>query len=154
MTSKNTSTSTDPAETVNELERLRDILYGERVRSIEGRLDEIDQRLTRTANELNRRIDHEVEELVQRLDAAAKRLDERILALQAQSNAELRLSVEELTRRLEQQAAQQDQDLQAARASVRQELEELRAEILAWRQKTGQTLAALIRHWSEETMQE
>jgi len=62
--------------------------------------------------------------------------------------------VEELTRRLEQQAAQQDQDLQAARASVRQELEELRTAILAWRQKTGQTLAALAGQWSEDSAQE
>ncbi len=140
-------------EPIGDIERLRDILYGDRVRSLEGRLDEVDQRITRLFNELNRRIDHEVEELIQRVDAAAKRLDDRILTLRAQSAAELRQAVDNLSRRLEQQATQQEQNLQQARTAAHRELEELRTEIQAWRQKTGQVLAALAAQWKDETGQ-
>ncbi len=141
-------------EPIGDIERLRDILYGDRVRSLEGRLDEVDQRITRLFNELNRRIDHEVEELIQRVDAAAKRLDDRILSLRAQSAAELRQAVDNLSRRLEQQSTQHEQNLQQTRAAAHRELEELRNEIQSWRQKTGQVLAALVAQWKDEARQE
>lgn len=135
MTAKET---TPTGDSVNELERLRDILYGERVHSIEERLDEFDQRLLRAVTEINRRMDHEVEELTRRTDTVSKRFDERLMALQTQTNAELRA-----------ESAAQAQALSETRAALQNELASLQAEGRAWREKTAQSLQALAAQWLE-----
>lgn len=135
MTNKNVLPTGD---TVSELERLRDILYGERVRSIEERLEEMDQRLLRTTTEMNRRVDHETEELTRRIDTLGKRLDERLLALQTQSSAELRAV-----------SNAQTQALAETRAALQSELDAFQAELRAWREKTAQTLQGLGAQWLE-----
>ena len=132
----------------NELERLRDILYGERVRSIEDRLDEIDQRIGRNTSEINRRIDHDLEELGKRLDSMSKRFDERLLALQTQQTANLDSTVKNLSTRLNEQSASQTKDLDEARAALHQDTENLKHEIRAWREKIGQMVAVLGNEWT------
>jgi tetrahydromethanopterin S-methyltransferase subunit G len=132
----------------NELERLRDILYGERVRSIEDRLDEIDQRIGRNTSEINRRIDHEVEELGKRLDSMNKRFDERLLSLQTQQTASLNANVAALNDRLDEQAASQTAALDETRAALQQDSQTLKNDLRAWRERIGQLVSALGSDWT------
>jgi tetrahydromethanopterin S-methyltransferase subunit G len=145
--------SSSKSET-NELERLRDILYGERVRSIEERLDEVEQRITRNTTEMNRRIDHDVEELGKRLDSLNKRFDERLLALQTQQSADLSNKMEQLSQQLNQQSASQTLALNEAHATLQQETLNLKNEIQAWREKIGQMVTALGQAWTSNDKSE
>jgi len=138
----------------NELERLRDILYGERVRSIEERLDEIDQRIGRNTSEINRRIDHDLEELGKRLDSMNKRFDERLLALQTQQTTSLNSNVENLSIRLNEQSVGQTKALDEVRATLHQDTENLKHEIRAWREKIGQMVTVLGNEWTSSDQPE
>lgn len=138
----------------NELERLRDILYGERVRSIEERLDEIDQRIGRNSSEINRRIDHDLEELGKRLDSMNKRFDERLLALQTQQTASLDSNVENLSTLINEQSTSQTKALDETRAALHQDTESLKHEIRAWREKIGQMVTFLGNEWTRSDQPE
>jgi chromosome segregation ATPase len=127
----------------SDLDRLRDILFGERIRALEDRLDEMEQRLQRATLEVNRRLEHEVEGLLSQIGALGKRLDEQILALRAQQMADLKAAGQQW----EQQLAAQNQALQELQATLTAELSRLREEVLAWRRHLGTQIIALGEQW-------
>ena len=105
----------DPAQTtqteagLNELERLRDILYGQQARSTEERLKALSDRLEKIKAEMSARI-----------DALDNQLTARLEALQA-----------ELTERLENQQSSQSQATEANRKALAAQLSQLHADATA-----------------------
>jgi tetrahydromethanopterin S-methyltransferase subunit G len=129
----------------NELEHLRDILYGERVRSIESRLDEIDQRISRNTTELNHRVDHEVEELSKRLDALGKRFDECALALQSQEAADINAIGKRFDERLLAFQNQEAADMNA----IEKRLDE---QVLAFQNQEAADMSAIGKRLDEQAL--
>lgn len=105
----NPGKTTQTESGLNELERLRDILYGQQARNTEERL-----------NELNARQEAIHTELVARIDDLGKQFVARIEALQA-----------ELNKRLEQQGSGQSQTAEANKQALTNQMNQMQADTAA-----------------------
>lgn len=131
--SKNNTTSKSNVETGNDLEQLRDILYGNQARATEQRLDDLETRLENINQELKNNLDDQVSSLSGTTGQQFKAVEEKI----TQSNANL-------NQRLDQQISDLRKQLADFRAESRQRDTELRQEMLTLgamldKQKTGRT---------------
>lgn len=131
--SKNDNTTKSKVETSNDLEQLRDILYGNQARATEQRLDELEIRLEDVNQALKNNTADQVSSLSGSMQQQFKAVDEKL----AQTNASI-------NQRLDQQISDLRKQLADFRAESRQRDTELRQEMLTLgamldRQKTGRS---------------
>ena len=129
--SKNKNTPTQKVETPNDLEQLRDILYGNQARVTEDRLNELETRLEAVNQELKINLDHQVTALSGSTDDQFKTVEEK-----------LNQTIANFNQRLDQQISDLRKQISDFRAESRQRDNDLRQEMLTLgamldKQKTG-----------------
>lgn len=129
--SKNKNTPTEKVETGNDLDQLRNILYGNQARATENRLDELEIRLEDVNKELNNSLKKKFDSLTNSTNDQFKTVQEMI----AKTNTEF-------SQRLEQQINNLSKQLSDFKAESRQRDADVRQEMLALgamldKQKTG-----------------
>jgi tetrahydromethanopterin S-methyltransferase subunit G len=129
--SKNKNTPTQKVETPNDLEQLRDILYGNQARVTEDRLNELETRLEAVNQELKINLDNQVTALSGSTDDQFKTVEEK-----------LNQTIANFNQRLDQQISDLRKQISDFRAESRQRDNDLRQEMLTLgamldKQKTG-----------------
>jgi hypothetical protein len=132
------STDEPPASSLepkaNELERLREILYGSQARNTEKRLGDLEIRLEDThrslSDALNEKLQAVSDTASARLSDARQELGTRLDEQSASQSAQLRAVQKDLTERLDRQAAEQAAQLRAVQKELRDALEQLAADML------------------------
>lgn len=131
--SKNENTSDSKTATGNDLEQLRDILYGNQARATEQRLDDLEVRLENVNRELQNNLNDQVTTLSDSSEKQFKAVEEKL----NQTNTHL-------NQRLDQQISELRKQLADFRAESRQRDTDLRQEMLTLgamldKQKTGRS---------------
>lgn len=129
--SKNKNTPTPKAGSPNDLEQLRDILYGHQARATEDRLNELESRLESVNQELKINLDEQVTSLTGATDNQFKAVEEK-----------LQQTIANFNQRLDQQINDLRKQIADFRAESRQRDTDLRQEMLTLgamldKQKTG-----------------
>ncbi|MCB9418598.1 MAG: hypothetical protein H6667_02250 [Ardenticatenaceae bacterium] len=127
------NTSDTQIEMGNDLDQLRNILYGNQARATEQRLNEMEARLEDINQELKTNLDNQISSLSGLTDNQFKTVEEKL----AQTNANF-------NQRLEQQISDLRKQLADFRAESRQRDSDLRQEMLTLgamldKQKTGRS---------------
>lgn len=130
----------------NDLETLRDLLFGNQVRDLSRRLTELDSRVEAAKRDLKASLNTRADglasstaeqvatvrkELNGRIDQETKSLAERIDKLAAELSNQLQAMHKELGSRLDELQSELTERLQTAQEEARQRDDELRAELLA-----------------------
>ena len=131
--SKNKNTSEPKIETGNDLDQLRNILYGNQARATEQRLDDLEVRLENVNRELQNSLEDQVTTLSDSTEKQFKAVEEKL----TQTNTNL-------NKRLDQQISELRKQLTDFRVESRQRDADLRQEMLTLgamldKQKTGRT---------------
>lgn len=131
--SKNENTPDSKNATGNDLEQLRDILYGNQARATEQRLDDLEVRLENVNRELQNNLNDQVTALSDSSEKQFKAVEEKL----NQTNTHL-------NQRLDQQISELRKQLADFRAESRQRDTDLRQEMLTLgamldKQKTGRS---------------
>ena len=153
MSKKKISPEQTTAPTSNDLDQLRDILYGNQARATENRLNDLEARLEATRQELSAELDRQISSLTSasstQLAETQSALSDQLTRQAADQSTQIKSVQENLNQvatdfnqRLEKQINDLRQGLSDFRAEARQRNDDLRQEMLALgamldKQKTG-----------------
>ncbi|RMH00823.1 MAG: hypothetical protein D6706_02915 [Chloroflexi bacterium] len=169
MTKKQTTTNSPAQEkkqpTSNDIEQLRDILFGHHARAIENRLDHLEKRLDTTRREWNEMLETRInklaessnsqlattrQEFAEQLQALQKEITSSIEKLATEFQNQLASTRQEFTDKIDRLADELTERLSAAQSESRQRDDDLRQELLtlsAWldnKKASRETLADLL----------
>jgi uncharacterized coiled-coil protein SlyX len=139
--SKNKSAPTKTVETGNDLDQLRDILYGNQARATENRLGDLETRVETVRRELNQEFNDRITALADssssQFDSTNKKITDQLAKQQSNQEAQnqslqekiIKLSAD-LSQQLEKQINGLNQQLTDFRTETRQRHDDLRQEML------------------------
>ena len=159
MSKDNASDVTD-IPSGNDLDQLRSILFGNQVRAIEKRLNDLEMYLETVRREINQHFDDRLDGLAEttsaNLDKTEKEFNDRLTKLEADFRKQLQNTQKELSQQIEKQSVDFQRKLLDFQTEARQRDDDLRIELLALgamldNQKAGRAeLAQMLLQMSEE----
>lgn len=140
--------------TIDELERLRDILFGSQSRTLDKRLADLEAELRKSRQELTDLVNDKVGALTETMNAQTadirREFGEKLDKQEADHSAQVRTMQKDLTERLERQASEQVTQLDTAQKGLANSIEKLAADFPRQIRETHKELSSQIEKMSGE----